>query len=169
MTLRDNAPNDIAIGGTLPAALLHEFLDKIVSIGVKTGGRDGTAFSANTVEQLSQALNESGHLVLVADQDTQLNDLGDFCVRHGMGFDRRATTRNLYFRPGMQRPTQPDMGGEALYDADNIRPLAKELAKLLSIKLTREKLLAATVKVVRQLHGLLPPEVEPLPPLEIKE
>ena len=66
----------------------------------------------------------------------------------------------------MKRPVSPDKGGEALLDAGNIRPLAKEVARLVTVTLTRQKLLAAVTKVIRHLNSLLPPE---LPPLEIEE
>ena len=40
---------------------------------------------------------------------------------------------------------------------------------LVTTQLTRAKVLAAARKVINQLHSLLPPEIEPLPPLEIEE
>ena len=57
--------------------------------------------------------------------------------------------------------------GDDLFSADAVRPVVKELTKVVTAGLTREKLKAAAVKVIRHLNSLLPPEVEPLPPLEI--
>ena len=59
-----------------------------------------------------------------------------------------------------------DKGSDALLDAGNIRPLAKEVARLVTVTLTRQKLLDAVTKVIRHLNSLLPPE---LPPLEVEE
>ena len=87
-------------------------------------------------------------------------------MKHGMPFDRHAATGNISFRPGTKRPMPHDKGSDALLDAGNIRPLATEVARLVTTTLTREKLLAAVTKVVRHLNSLLPPE---LPPLEIEE
>jgi len=158
-------PNDLVIGGKLSATVLQELLDQIATAGVKVRGGDGST----TIEQLRQALDKDGHLLLAVDQDKQLDGLADFCVRHGISFDRRRGEETVCFRSGMKRPTSPDAGGEALYDHDNIRPIAKELATLLTIKVSKAKLTAATVRVIRRLHGLLPPEIEPLPPAIIEE
>jgi hypothetical protein len=157
---------DITIGGKMPAALLEEFLGELNSTGAMVGGHDSEKFCATTAQQLRKVLDDNGHLLLVADK---FDELEGFCVRHGIAFDRRGTVGNICFRAGMSHPTSPDTGGDALLDADNIRPVAKELARLVTVKLTKEKLLAATVKVIRHLHGLLPPEIAPLPPLDIEE
>jgi hypothetical protein len=149
---------EIVIGGKLPARLIDEFLGELNATGAK--------IAAKTPEQIRQALDENGHLVLVADK---AKDLEAFCVTHNIQFDRHGPGGNARFRPGMQHPESPDTGGEALLDADNIRPVAKEVAKLVTVKLTRENLLAATVQVIRHLNSLLPPEIKPLPPLEIEE
>ncbi len=157
---------DIIIGGKVPAALLGEFMDRLNSTGVKVGRRGGADATFQTVDQLRRVLDDNGHLLLVADQDRQLDELEDFCVKYGMPFDRHAATGNISFRPGTKRPMPHDKGSDALLDAGNIRPLATEVARLVTTTLTREKLLAAVTKVVRHLNSLLPPE---LPPLEIEE
>ena len=163
------ARTEIIIGGKVPAMLLVEFLDELNSAGAKVGRHDGADAAFQDAEQLRRVLDDNGYLILVADQDRQIEGLARFCVTHGIAFDRRIAAGKVCFRPDRPRPAVPDMGGEALLDSDNIRPIAKELAKLVTVKVTREKLLAATVKVIRHLHGLLPPEIEPLPPLEIGE
>lgn len=157
---------EIIIGGKLPAAQLEKFLGSIASSGAKVGGHDGEGFSAKTAEQLRQVLNENGHLLLVADRNEQLDELAGFCVEHGIVFDRRGDNGNICFRQGMKYPVSPDKGSDALLDVGNIRPLAKEVARLVTVTLTRQKLLAAATKVIRHLNSLLPPE---LPPLEIEE
>ena len=58
---------------------------------------------------------------------------------------------------------------EGLTDADKVRPVARELARLAKASLTHEELLAAVVKASKDLEENLPPEVEPLPPLEVTE
>lgn len=75
------------------------------------------------------------------------------------------------FRPGMKQPVvmSSNNGGDSLTDVDRLRPVAKELARLATARLTKDKLLAAVRKASRILKKLLPPEVEPLPPLEIVE
>jgi hypothetical protein len=54
-------------------------------------------------------------------------------------------------------------------DADRIRPVAKSLSRLAVGRLSKDRLLAAVRKASRKLDRLLPPEVEPLPPLDIVE
>jgi len=157
---------DITIGGKVPAVLLGEFMDRLNSTGVKVG-RHGDADPAfKTAEQLRQVLDDNGYLILVADQDRQLDELEDFCTRHCIPFDRHTATGNISYRPGTKRRVPPDKGCDALLDTGNIRPLATEVARLVTTTLTREKLLAAVTKVIRHLNSLLPPE---LPPLEIEE
>jgi len=158
-------PNDIIIGGRVHATMLQGLLDQITTAGIKFGYGEG----ATTIEQLRRALNRNGHLLLVADENKQLDSLADYCVQHGIAFDRRRGEEFVCFRMGMKRSMPHDAGGEALYDAENIRPIAGELARLLTVKLSKAKLLTATVRVIRRLHGLLPPEVEPLPPVEFEE
>ena len=158
--------DEIIIGGRLLAMLLQEFLGKIGSTGAKVGGHDGEEFGAETAEQLQEVLDENRHLFLVADK---FDGLEGFCVQHGIPFDRHGDAGEVRFRPGMKCPASPDEGSEALLDAGNIRPVAVELARLVIAGPTRNKLLAAATKVIRRLNGLLPPEIEPLPPLEIEE
>ena len=160
---------DITIGGRLPAALLEEFLAELDSTGGKVGSHDGEDSGAGNAGQLRRVLDGNGHLLLVADDARKFEGLEGFCMQHNLSFDRHSATGNACFRPGMPRPIPPDQGCEALLDAGTIRPIAKEVAQLVTVRLTREKLLAATVKVIRHLHSLLPPEIEPLPPLEIEE
>ena len=160
--------SEIIIGGRLPAALLAGFLDEIGSTGAKVGGHDGLEFGVKTVEELRRGLDKNGHLVLAVDQVQQFA-VADFCVKHGIAFDRRGDGGNVCFRHGMNKPMPLDTRCEALLDTGNIRPVAKELAGLVTIALTKEKVLAAAVKVIRHLNALLPPEIEPLPPLEIEE
>jgi len=157
---------EIIIGGKLPAALLEEFLDKIDSSHAKVGRHDGADAAFQTAGQLRKALNENGHLLLVADHTMQFVELEGFCVKHGIAFDRHGDDGNVYFRQGMNKPMRDDKGSDALLDTGNIRPVAKELAGLVTITLTKQKLLDAVIKVIRHLNSLLPPE---LPPLEIEE
>ncbi len=160
------ARTEISIGGKLPAMLLQEFLDSVGSTGAKINKHDGEAFVAKTAEQLRQALDENWHLRLVACQVRQFEELECWCVKHSIAFDRHDNARIVCFRAGMERPMSSDNGGEALLDAGNIRPLAREVARLVTVTLTRQKLLAAVTKIIRHLNSLLPPE---LPPLEIGE
>ena len=157
---------EIIIGGKLPARLLPEFLENISSSSARVGRHDGEEFGAKTVEQLRKVLDENGYLVLVADRNEQLTGLTDFCVKHGIAFDRHDDGGNICFRQGMNSPMSVNKSSDALLDTGNIRPLAKEVAGLVTIALTRQKLLAAVTKVIRHLNSLLPPE---LPPLEIIE
>ena len=109
---------DITIGGKVPAALLGEFLDRLNSTGAKVGRHGGEEF--RTAEQLRRVLDDNGYLILVADQDRQLDDVEDFCVKHGMPFDRHATAGNTCFRPGTKHPLPLGKGSDALLDAGNI-------------------------------------------------
>ena len=154
---------EIMIGGKLPASLLEQFLGELNSTGARVGKHDGEKFGVKTADDLRQVLDESGHLLLVADK---FDELECFCMAHGIAFDRNGNGRNVYFRPGMKRPEPSDKSSDALLDTGNIRPVAKELAGLVTVALTREKVLAAAVKVIRHLNALLPPE---LPPLDIEE
>ena len=156
---------EIVIGGKPPAMLLEEFLAELNSTGARVGRHDGEKFGDKTAAQLRQVLDEDGHLLLVADRDGQFEGLERFCVTHGISFDRHSDAGNICFRPGMKQPV-PDKGSDALLNAGNIRPLAQEVSRLVTITLTRQKLLAAVTKVIRHLNSLLPPE---LPPLEIEE
>src|SRR5437868_7101645 len=104
-------PNDLIIGGKFPAALLQDLLDRITTANVNLGYCD----DATTTEQLRHALNGNGHLLLLADQDKQLDEVADLCVRRGISFDRRRGEEFLCFRTGMAHPMPHDAGGEALY------------------------------------------------------
>jgi hypothetical protein len=157
---------EIIIGGKLPARLVAEFMAEVNSTGAKVGRHDGVDAAFQDAERLHGVLDDNGHLLLVADDTRQFDALAAFCVKHGIAFDRRNAARNICFRADMIAPTPVNKGSEALLDAGNIRSLAKEVARLVTVTLTRQKLLDAVTKVIRQLHGLLPPE---LPPLEIGE
>ena len=161
----NRAAAEIAIGGKLPAKVLEEFLDELDSTGAKVCKHDGEGAAFQNAEQLRQAVDESGHLVLLADQ-AQFKGLQDYCATHGIAFDLRGAAGNMFFRPGMTEPKPLDKHCEALLDTGNIRPIAKELAGLVTVNLSKEKVLAAAVKIIRHLNGLLPPE---LPPFEIEE
>ena len=124
-------------------------------------------------------MNDDGHLVL-ADAEAsygQFEELEAFCVEHGIPFDRHSDAhyefdaQNVYFRPGMRNPESvpSNNAGDDLFSADAVRPVVKELTRVVTAGLTREKLKAAAVKIIRHLNSLLPPEIEPLPPLEIVE
>ena len=52
-------------------------------------------------------------------------------------------------------------------DVERLRPVARQLARLATGRLTKDKLLAAVKKASKKLAELLPPEVEPLPPLQV--
>ena len=175
--MADYFPGMMTIGGKVPAAVLKKFLKQITSTHASLGEYSGPAFTCATAEQLLRALDEKGHLVL-ADVEARFGmfeDLEAFCVEHGIPFDRHSDARhefdaeNAMFRPGMKSPlvVPSNNAGDDLFNAEAIRPVAKELARLLTAKLTKEKLRAAAVKVIRHLHSLLPPEVEPLPPLQV--
>ena len=175
--MADCFPGEIKIGGSVPASLLDEFLREVVSTGGSVGGYDGAASDCRDAEGLRQALDGKGHLQL-ADAEArfgQFEELEDFCVRHGIPFDRHSDAKaeydaeNVRFRPGMERPivVSSDNNGRDLVDADGIRSVAKALARLASARTTKDELLAAVRKASRKLDRLLPPEVEPLPPLEI--
>jgi hypothetical protein len=160
---------DITIGGKIPAALLGKFLAELDSTGAKVGSHGGGESGAGNAEQLRRVLDGNGHLPLTAEDVRAFEGLEGFCMQHDIPFDRHSATGNACFRPGMRSAMSPDQGGEALLDAGTIRPIAKEVARLVTVRLTREKLLAAAAKVIRHLNSLLPPEIEPLPPLKIEE
>ena len=177
--MADHFPGEITIGGKVPADLLEAFLGELNSAEAKVGGYDGADAAFQSARELREALNNDGHLFLVDDQAQcgMFEDLEAFCVKHGIAFDRHSDAKyeydaeNVYFRPGMKEPESvpSNNDGEALLRVETIRPVAKELARLVTTTLTREKVLAAAKKVIRHLNSLLPPEVEPLPPLEIVE
>lgn len=170
-------PGEITIGGKVPAKLLEQFLGEINSAGVRAGGYDGDPFDAADADGLRRALDDDGHLVL-ADAEAsygQFEELEAFCVGHGIPFDRHSDAKyefdaeNVYYRPGMKNPesVRSNNAGEDLFSAEAVRPVVKELTKVVTAGLNREKLKAAAVKIIRHLNSLLPPEIEPLPPLEI--
>ena len=171
-------PGEITIGGKVPAALLEEFLREATSTGASLGDYEEAAFAAGTVEELLKAFDEDGHLRLADPQASfgQFEGLEAFCLQHGIPFDRHSDAHhevdaeNIYFRPGMERPARvtSDNLGDDLTDADEVRPVARELARLATSGLDREGLLAAVLKVSAELNAALPPEVEPLPPLEVQ-
>ena len=160
-------PGQITIGGKLPAALLEEFLSELNSAGARTGGYDGDPFHAADADGLRGALDDDGHLVL-ADAEAsygQFEELEAFCVEHGIPFDRHSDAhyefdaQNVYFRPGMRNPESvpSNNAGDDLFSADAVRPVVKELTRVVTAGLTREKLKAAAVKIIRHLNSLLPP------------
>ncbi len=171
-------PGEITIGGKVPAALLEEFLREATSTGASVGDYEEATFAAGTVEELLKALDEDGHLRLADAQASfgQFEELEAFCVQHGIPFDRHSDAHyefdaeNVYFRPGMERPAHvySNNRGDDLMDADKVRPVARELARLAKARLTKEKLLAAVLKASRKLNKVLPPEVEPLPSLKVE-
>ena len=102
-----------------------------------------------TAEQLLRALDEKGHLVL-ADVEARFGmfeDLEAFCVEHGIPFDRHSDARyefdaeNVMFRPGMKSPLviSSNNAGDDLFNAEAIRPVAKELARLLDRQVDQGK------------------------------
>ena len=170
-------PAEITIGGTLSAKLLDRFLGKLNSAGARVGGFDGDPFDAKDVDELRKSLDEDGHLVL-ADAEAsygQFEELEAFCVKHKIAFDRHSDAhyefdaQNVYFRPSMKAPKSvpSNNAGDDLFSSAAVRPVVKELTRVVTAGLTREKLKATAVKIIRHLNSLLPPEVEPLPPLEI--
>ena len=177
--MADRFPGEITIGGKVPSALLEEFLGEVASSGASVGDYGDAPFDGRTAEELRGALDEDGHLRL-ADPEAcygQFDDLEAFCVRHGIPFDRHSDARyefdavNVTFRPGMERPVvvASNNAGDSLAEVDGIRSVARELAWLVTAGLTKDELLAAVAKASKDLEALLPPEVEPLPPLEIVE
>ena len=177
--MSDRFPGEIVIGGKVPSALLEEFLGEVASSGASVGDYGDAPFDGRTAEELRGALDEDGHLRL-ADPEAcygQFDDLEAFCVRHGIPFDRHSDARyefdavNVTFRPGMERPVEvaSNNAGDSLADADAMRPVVRELARLATAGLTKNELLAAVAKASRDLEAVLPPDVEPLPPLEIVE
>jgi len=170
-------PGEITIGGKVSAALLDRFLGELKSAGGRTGGYDGDPFEAKDADELRLALDNDGLLVLADPEASygRFEELEAFCVEHGIPFDRHSDAKyefdaeNVYFRPGMKAPESvpSNNAGDDLFSAEAVRPVVKELTKVVTAGLTREKLKAAAVKIIRHLNSLLPPEVEPLPPLEI--
>ena len=102
-------------------------------------------------------------------------DLEMFCVKHGIPFDwplktvTNTTAENVRFRPGMKEPENipSNNAGEDLFTVKAVRPVVKELTRVVTAGSTREKLKAAAVKIIRHLNSLLPPEIELLPPLQV--
>jgi hypothetical protein len=177
--MSDHFPGEITIGGKIAAALLEEFLQEVAATGASVGDYGDTPFVGKTAEELREALDESGHLHL-ADAEVrygQFEELEAFCVQHGIPFDRHSDAKyefdaeNVSFRPGMEHPQQifSNNNGDDLMDVDQVRPVAAELARLVTAELGRNELLAAVREASRKLSEALPPEVEPLPALEIVE
>ena len=177
--MSERYPAEITIGGKMPTGLLDHFLGELRSAGVRVGGYDGDPFDAKTVDELRQVLDEGEHLVL-ADAEAsygQFEDLEEFCVQHGIPFDRHNDahfefdSENVHFRAGMESPLAVYSNNQSddLTDVAKVRPVASELARLAKAKLTHDELLAAVVKASGDLAKALPPEVDPLPPLEIVE
>jgi len=170
-------PAEIRIGGNLPARLLEEFLAEVRSTGATAGGFDGPTFNCKNADDLRQTRDEQGRLVLADDQASygQFEGLEGLCIKNGIPFDRHSDAHyefdaeNVYFRPGMKHPAQVSSNncGDDLMAADEVRTVAKALVRLANAKLTKEKLRAAVAKAGRKLKRLVPPEVEPLPPLEV--
>jgi len=170
-------PAEIRIGGNLPAQLLEEFFAEIRSTGATAGGFDGPAFDCKNADDLRQALDDQGRLVLADDQASygQFEGLEGLCIKNGIPFDRHSDghyefdAENVYFRPGMKHPAQVSSNncGDDLMSADEVRTVAKELARLATTGVNKERLLAAVLKVSRKLKKVLPPEVKPLPPLKV--
>ena len=170
-------PGEITIGGKVPAAVLTEFLSEVASASASVGDYDGPSFGAGTVEELLKVLNGDGHLVLADSQASfgQFDGLEAFCIKNGIPFDRHSDAHyefdavNVRFRPGMKHPAQvySNNRGDDLTDADEVRTVAEALARLTKAKSSKAKLLAAVAKAVRKLDKVLPPEVEPLPPLDV--
>jgi hypothetical protein len=171
-------PGEITIGGKVPAALLEEFLGEVESTGALGGDYEGSPFDAKTAEELREALDQSGHLTIVNEEARfgQFEVLEGFLREHGIPFDRHSDARyewdaeNVMFRPGMRRPVEvaSNSDGDDLMGVKKLRPVAKELARLATARMPKDKMLAAVRKASRRLNKLLPPEVEPLPALEIE-
>jgi hypothetical protein len=177
--MADRFAGEITIGGEVPAALLEDFLGEAMSTGALVGDYDGSPFAAKTAEELRQALDEKGHLKLV---DAEANcgmfeELEGFLCEHDIPFDRHSDAQyqfdgeNAVFRSGMQCPLIMlcDKSGDSMVFMDQIRPIAKELARLATAKMAKDKLVKAVAKAGRKLNKLLPPEFEPLPPLTVTE
>ena len=175
--MADRFPGEITIGGKIPAALLEEFLGEVASSGASVGDYGNAPFDGRTAEELRGTLDENGQLRL-ADPEAcygQFEELEGFLQEHGIPFDRHSDARyefdavNVMFRPGMERPVEvaSNNAGDSLADAGELRQVARELARLATAGLTNDKLLAAVAKTSRDLEAVLPPDVEPLPPLEI--
>ena len=175
--MADCFPGEIRIGGRIPAVLVPEFIGHVQATGAKVGGYDGLKFEATTAAELCEALDENGHLFLVDDQARggMFEDLEAFCVAHGIPFDRHSDARyechaeNVSYRPGMKEPVSipSNNDGDDLFSVGAVRPIVKELTRVVTAGLSREKLKAAAVKIIRHLNSLLPLEIEPLPPLEL--
>jgi hypothetical protein len=177
--MSDHFPGEIRIGAKIAAALLEGFLQEVTATGASVGDYGDTPFDCKTAEELREALDESGHLHL-ADAEArygQFEDLETFCVEHGIPFDRHSDAKyefdaeNVRFRPGMEHPQQvfSNNNGDDLVDTAQLRPVAAELARLVTAGLGRDELLAAVREASTRLDSLLPPEIEPLPALEIVE
>ena len=175
--MADYFPGEIRIGGTIPGDVLEAFLGEVNSTGAKVSGYEGMEAAFKTAADLTEALDENGHLFLVDDQARggMFEELEAFCVKHGIPFDRHSDARyeydaeNVSFRSGMKEPVSipSNNDGEDLFSVAAVRPVVKELTKVVTARLNREKLKAAAVRIIRHLNSLLPPEVEPLPPLEL--
>ena len=176
--MADCFPGEIKIGGGVPAPLLDEFLREVVSTGASVGGYDGAASDRLDAEGLRQALDGKGHLHL-ADAEArfgQFEEIEDFCVRHGIPFDRHSDAKeydseNVRFRPGMEHPVVVS-SDNAVVTSWTPTGSARSPGAWLAWRAAgrpKDKLLAAVRKATRKLDGLLPPEVNPLPPLEITD
>ena len=175
--MADCIPGEITIGGTIPDDVLGAFLGEVNSTGASVGGYGGTEAAFKTTADLTEALDDDGHLLLVDDQASfgQFEGLEDFCVKHGISFDRHSDAKyefdaeNVSYRTGMKKPVSipSNNDGEDLFSVKAVRPVVKELTKVVTAGLNRDKLKAAAVKIIRHLNSLLPPEVESLPPLQV--
>jgi hypothetical protein len=176
--MADWFPGEITIGGRVPATLEAELAKAVAATGGLVGGYEGSPFDPDA-QRLTEALDGNGHLFLVDDQARygQFEELEAFCVKHGVAFDRHSEAKheydaeNVHFRPGMKEPVSvsSNSDGNELLGVERIRPLAKELAQAATGRLSKDKLMATVTKTIRALNRLLPPEVDPLPPLEIEE
>ena len=154
---------EITIGGNLPAALLEQFLGELNSTAARSAN---TMAKSSAPRPPSNSAKPSTKAGICSLWPTSSTSWSASAWRTASPLTYAALPGDVYFRPGMKRPEPSDKSSDALLDTGNIRPVAKELAGLVTVALTREKVLAAAVKVIRHLNALLPPE---LPPLEIEE
>jgi hypothetical protein len=101
-------------------------------------------------------------------------ELEEFCATQEISFDRHSDAKyewdaeNVYFRPGMEEPVGvlSNNDRDDLFPVGRIRPVVKDLAELTQ-KAATPAGFRELDRLVKSLVAALPPEIEPLPPLEI--
>ena len=152
----------IAIGGTVPRALVPELCGTIIREQLSQDW-DGDPFEPEDEEDLTDALDHEGHLFLCDHEARwgQFDDLEKFLRQHGIPYDRHSSAKYEYdaqlaqFRPGLDiRCDLASEDGRPLVDRDEVEKV-------------RDALRAGKVEEARTLVEKLCPEISELPPFQV--